>query len=50
MKRVAILGGGFLGLEIANSALSTGAAVTVLERATALLDRFLPPEADTKSF
>ena len=42
---VAILGGGFLGLEIANSALSAGAAVTVLERATSLLDRFLPPEA-----
>ena len=43
--QVAILGGGFLGLEIANSALSAGAAVTVLERATSLLDRFLPPEA-----
>jgi len=43
--QVAILGGGFLGLEIANSALSIGAAVTVLERATSLLDRFLPPEA-----
>lgn len=43
--QAAILGGGFLGLEIANSALSAGAAVTVLERATSLLDRFLPPEA-----
>lgn len=43
--QVAILGGGFLGLEIAHSALSNGAAVTVLERATSLLDRFLPPEA-----
>ncbi|VTU22994.1 Anthranilate 1,2-dioxygenase system ferredoxin--NAD(+) reductase component [Variovorax sp. PBS-H4] len=43
--KIAILGGGFLGLEIANSALSAGAAVTVLERATCLLDRFLPPEA-----
>jgi 3-phenylpropionate/trans-cinnamate dioxygenase ferredoxin reductase subunit len=43
--QVAILGGGFLGLEIANSALSAGAAVTVLERATSLLDRFLPSEA-----
>ena len=43
--RVAILGGGFLGLEVANSALSAGAEVTVLERATSLLDRFLPPEA-----
>lgn len=43
--RVAILGGGFLGLEIASSALSAGAAVTVIERATSLLDRFLPAEA-----
>lgn len=43
--QVAILGGGFLGLEIANSALAAGASVTVLERATSLLDRFLPPEA-----
>lgn len=43
--QVAILGGGFLGLEIASSALSAGAAVTVIERATSLLDRFLPPEA-----
>jgi len=43
--RVAILGGGFLGLEIASSALSAGAAVTVIERATSVLDRFLPPEA-----
>lgn len=43
--RVAILGGGFLGLEIAHSALSAGASVTVIERATSLLDRFLPPEA-----
>ncbi|MET3515592.1 3-phenylpropionate/trans-cinnamate dioxygenase ferredoxin reductase subunit [Pseudacidovorax sp. 1753] len=43
--QVAILGGGFLGLEIANSALATGAAVTVIERAPSLLDRFLPPEA-----
>ena len=45
--RVAILGGGFLGLEIAHAAMSIGAAVTVLERATSLLDRFLPPEAST---
>ena len=43
--RVAILGGGFLGLEIANSALSAGASVTVIERATSLLDRFVPPGA-----
>lgn len=43
--QVAILGGGFLGLEIAHSALATGASVTLLERANSLLDRFLPREA-----
>ena len=43
--QVAILGGGFLGLEIAHAAMSIGASVTVFERATSLLDRFLPPEA-----
>ncbi|GAB3116133.1 FAD-dependent oxidoreductase [Bordetella tumbae] len=42
---VAILGGGFLGLEVAHSALSAGASVTVFERAASLLDRFLPCEA-----
>jgi 3-phenylpropionate/trans-cinnamate dioxygenase ferredoxin reductase subunit len=41
---VAILGGGFLGLEIAHSALARGAQVTVIERAATLLDRFLPAE------
>lgn len=43
--RVAILGGGFLGLEIAHSALAAGASVTVLESAPSLLARFLPAEA-----
>jgi len=43
----AILGGGFLGLEIAHSALTAGASVTVLERAVTLLDRFVPPEVST---
>jgi 3-phenylpropionate/trans-cinnamate dioxygenase ferredoxin reductase component len=43
--RLAILGGGFLGLEIAHSALAAGASVTVLEAAPQLLARFLPPEA-----
>lgn len=43
--QVAILGGGFLGLEIAHSALAAGASVTLLERANTLLDRFLPYEA-----
>jgi 3-phenylpropionate/trans-cinnamate dioxygenase ferredoxin reductase component len=42
--RVGILGGGFLGLEIAHSALAAGASVTVVERAVALLDRFVPAE------
>ncbi len=43
--QVAILGGGFLGLEIAHSALAAGASVTVLESAPSLLARFLPAEA-----
>jgi 3-phenylpropionate/trans-cinnamate dioxygenase ferredoxin reductase subunit len=43
--QIAILGGGFLGLEIAHSSLAAGASVTVLEQASCLLDRFLPPEA-----
>jgi 3-phenylpropionate/trans-cinnamate dioxygenase ferredoxin reductase component len=42
--RIAILGGGFLGLEVAHSALAAGAAVTVIESAPALLARFLPAE------
>lgn len=43
--RVAILGGGFLGLEVAHSSLAAGATVTVMEQAACLLDRFLPAEA-----
>ncbi|NEX64694.1 NAD(P)/FAD-dependent oxidoreductase [Noviherbaspirillum galbum] len=43
--RVAIMGGGFLGLEVAHSALSAGASVTVVEQAACLLDRFLTAEA-----
>jgi 3-phenylpropionate/trans-cinnamate dioxygenase ferredoxin reductase component len=42
--KVGILGGGFLGLEIAYSALAAGASVSVIERAASLLDRFVPPE------
>jgi 3-phenylpropionate/trans-cinnamate dioxygenase ferredoxin reductase subunit len=42
---VAILGGGFLGLEVAHSCLAAGASVSVIERAASLLDRFLPSEA-----
>jgi 3-phenylpropionate/trans-cinnamate dioxygenase ferredoxin reductase component len=43
--RVAILGGGFLGLEVAHSALASGASVTVIEAAPVLLERFLPAQA-----
>jgi 3-phenylpropionate/trans-cinnamate dioxygenase ferredoxin reductase subunit len=43
--RLAVLGGGFLGLEIAHSALAAGATVTLLESAPSLLARFVPPEA-----
>lgn len=42
---VVVLGAGFLGLEVAHSCLAAGASVRVIERATSLLDRFLPPEA-----
>lgn len=40
--RMAIIGGGFLGLEIAASARALGIEVTVLEGAPHLLDRVLP--------
>ena len=44
--RVAIVGGGFLGLELAHSALAAGASsVTLLARTSPLLERFLPGEA-----
>jgi len=39
---VVILGGGFLGLEVAHSASAAGASVTVVESAGRLLDRFVP--------
>lgn len=41
--RVAVIGGGFLGLELASSARKLQADVDVLEAAPRLLDRFLPP-------
>lgn len=44
-SRLAVIGGGFLGLEIAASATHRGANVTVIESAPALLSRFLPPDA-----
>jgi anthranilate 1,2-dioxygenase ferredoxin reductase component len=40
---VAIIGGGFIGLELAAAARKLGAAVTVLEAAPALLGRSMPP-------
>lgn len=43
--RVAIIGGGFLGLEVAHSSLEAGATVTLIEQAECLLDRFLPADA-----
>ena len=43
-KRLAVIGGGFLGLEAAASARRRGAEVTVVETAAALLARFVPPE------
>jgi anthranilate 1,2-dioxygenase ferredoxin reductase subunit len=41
-RRIVIIGGGFIGLEVASSALRRGATVTVVERQPALLDRVLP--------
>src|SRR5690606_6476321 len=45
--RVVVVGGGFLGLELASSAARTGASVDVLEAAPRLLDRFMPPACST---
>lgn len=42
--RLAVIGGGFLGLEVAASALKQGVVVTLVESAPILLGRFLPPE------
>ena len=41
-RRMVVIGGGFIGLEVASSALKRGLAVTVVERQDALLDRVLP--------
>lgn len=40
--RVAVLGGGFIGLEVAASAVVRGCAVTLIEPATSLLKRSMP--------
>jgi anthranilate 1,2-dioxygenase ferredoxin reductase component len=41
-KRVAVLGGGFIGLEVAASAATLGCIVVVIEPARALLQRSMP--------
>jgi NADPH-dependent 2,4-dienoyl-CoA reductase/sulfur reductase-like enzyme len=41
-RRLVVIGGGFIGLEVASSALKRGLKVTVVEREQALLDRVLP--------
>ena len=43
-RRLVVIGGGFIGLEVASSALKRGARVTVVERQATLLDRVLPAE------
>jgi len=43
-KRVAVIGGGFIGLEVAASAVSHGCSVTVFESANALLQRVMPAQ------
>ena len=42
-SRLLIVGGGFIGLEIAASARALGVAVTVIEQAPGLMGRVLPP-------
>jgi NADPH-dependent 2,4-dienoyl-CoA reductase/sulfur reductase-like enzyme len=43
-RRIVIIGGGFIGLEVASSAAKRGLAVRLVERQGALLDRALPAE------
>ena len=43
-RRMVVIGGGFIGLEVASSAVKRGLAVTVVERQDAFLDRVLPAE------
>src|SRR5205823_12870713 len=42
-RSVVLIGGGFIGLEIAASAAKLGASVTVLELAPRLMGRAMPP-------
>ena len=43
-RRMVVIGGGFIGLEVASSAAKRGLAVTVVERQASLLERALPAE------
>ena len=43
-RRMVVIGGGFIGLEVASSAAKRGLSVTVVERQPALLERALPGE------
>jgi len=43
-RRVVVIGGGFIGLEVASSAAKLGLAVTVVERQASLLERALPAD------
>lgn len=45
--RLVVVGGGFIGLEVAASARALGCAVTVLEAGPRLAGRVLPPEVST---
>jgi 3-phenylpropionate/trans-cinnamate dioxygenase ferredoxin reductase component len=47
-RHVAIVGGGFLGLEVASSAATQGVAVTVVEAAARLLSRAVPAAFATR--
>ncbi|GAA2585901.1 FAD-dependent oxidoreductase [Dactylosporangium fulvum] len=43
-QRIVVLGGGFIGAEVASSARAAGAQVTVIEVSERLMARVLPPE------
>src|SRR6185436_5856400 len=43
-RRMVVIGGGFIGLEVASSASKHGLAVTVVERQPNLLERALPAD------
>lgn len=43
-RRIAIIGGGFIGLELASSAAKRGCAVTLIEALPRILSRGVPPE------